>query len=125
MSLRGHVDVSRAEGLYAGQKWSCHASKAGTYHLDLPQGFLTVILEVGRLLAVDAHFTKKQLRVQPQRKWTASSHLWPDDDLATLWDLVLQHLGLGKLLLLVRGKPDVRKGTLLEEEILWKKHGRG
>jgi hypothetical protein len=38
---------------------------------------------------------------------------------------VLQHLGLGKLLLLVRGKPDVRKGTLLEEEILWKKHGRG
>ena len=72
-----------------------------TYHLDLPQGLIAVILQVVRLLVVDAHFTKKQLRVQSQRERAASSHLWPDDDLAALWDLVLQDLGFGKLLLLV------------------------
>ena len=73
------------------------------------------------LLVIDAHLTKKQLRVQSQCKWAASSHLWSNDDLATLRDLVLQHLSFGKLLLLVRGEPDVRKRALLEEEVLGKK----
>jgi hypothetical protein len=92
---------------------------AKTYHFDLPQSFIAVILEVVHLLVVDAHFTKEQLRGQSQCERAASSHFWPNDDFTTLGNLVLQDLGFGKLLLLIGSQPDVRKSALLEREIPW------
>jgi hypothetical protein len=97
----------------------------GTYHLDLPQRVVAVILEVVRLPMVDAHHTKEKLAIQAQGKRTAGSPLGPDDDLDILVNLVLQDLGLGELLVLVGSQPDACELAGLVQEVLWKKHGGG
>lgn len=101
MSLGGKINVSGTEGLQHALVVATRSGPTQAYHLDLPQSFIAVILQVMGLLVVDAHFTKKQLRVQPQGEGAASSHLWSNDDLATLGNLVLQDLCFGELLLLV------------------------
>lgn len=80
-------------------------------------------MQVVGFAVIDAHDTKKQLSVQTQRKRAAGGALGADDDLDVLVDLVLQHLGLGELLVLVGGQPDASQLARLEQEVLWKKHG--
>lgn len=82
-------------------------------------------MQVVRFPVVDAHYTEQQLAVQSQGQRTASSTLRPDDDLNVFIDLVLQHLGLGELLVLVGGQPYASKLARLEEEVLGKEHGGG
>jgi len=97
----------------------------GIYHLDLPQRVVAVIVEVVRLPMVNAHHTEEKLAIQAQGKRTAGGPLGPDDDLDVLVNLVLQDLGLGKLLVLIGSQPDARELAGLVQEILWKKHGGG
>jgi hypothetical protein len=124
MRLGGQVDVSWTERL----EWirgDNMQDADGTYHFDLPQRVIAIIVKIMRFSVIDAHYTKKQLAVQAQREGTAGSALWPDDDLDVLIDLVLQDLGFGELLVLVGGKPDAGKLARLVQEVLWKKHGGG
>jgi hypothetical protein len=96
-----------------------------TYHLDLPQRVITVIMQVVRLPVINAHHTKKQLSVQTQGERTAGSPFWPNDDLDILIDLVLQNLGFGELLVLIGGEPDACELARLVKKIFGKKHGGG
>lgn len=123
MCLGRQIDVSRAESLQRVSFVTVGRDK--TYHLDLPQRIVAVIVQVVCLAVVDAHYTKQQLAVQSQGQRTTGSSLRPDDDLNVLIDLVLQDLSLCELLVLVGGKPDSSKLARLEQKVFGKEHGDG
>jgi hypothetical protein len=124
MRLGMRIDVCWTERL----RWvsESHARRVySTYHFDLIQRIIAVIVKVMRFSVINAHYAEKKLSVQTQREGTASGSLWPDNDFDVLVDLVVQDLGFGELLVLVGGKPDTGKLARLVQEILWKKHDGG